>query len=133
MANGRGNMYVINLKKEINAKLDKLSQGYINARVKRQLADGKKFLETIESYPYATCLKVSSLTAAIMKERKRKKQILDDLNKKVGDYQIPMFENYVPLSKEHEAQVKKQSQILEDEIHWLHKCLGICHNEDYFN
>ena len=133
MANGRGNMYVITLKKEIKVKLDKLRNGYINERARRQLADGERFLEMTARHPYATCLKVSDLISTIKRERDKKKRTLEDLEKKVGNYQIPMFENYVGLSKEHTEQIKKQCQILEEEVRWLHKCLGICNNEDYFN
>ena len=127
-----GNVRVYYLEREIREALNVLRARPLTERSERQLVDGAKFLEMIKHAPYSRYKIVSSLKERIVKERNKLKAELVKIDVESKGHQISIFEMLDERSEEekkrHEARVAK----LQDEIHWLHKCLGICKNTDYF-
>jgi hypothetical protein len=86
----------------------------------------------IKHTPYSRCKTVTSLKERIVKERNKLKEELVKIDMGSSGHQLSIFEMMDERTEEekkrHEARVAK----LKDEIHWLHKCLGICKNTDYF-
>ena len=127
-----GNVRVYYLEREIREALNVLRVRPLTERSERQLVDGAKFLEMIKRAPYNRYKIVSSLKERIVKERNKLKAELVKIDVESKGHQISIFEMLDERSEEekkrHEARVAK----LKAEIHWLHKCLGICKNTDYF-
>ena len=126
------NIRVYYLEREIREALSKLRARPLTERSERQLVDGAKFLEMIKHTPYSRCKTVTSLKERIVKERNKLKEELVKIDTGSSGHQLSIFEMMDERTEEekkrHEARVAK----LKDEIHWLHKCLGICKNTDYF-
>lgn len=126
------NIRVYYLEREIREALSKLRARPLTERSERQLVDGAKFLEMIKHTPYSRCKTVTSLKERIVKERNKLKAELVKIDMGSSGHQLSIFEMMDERTEEekkrHEARVAK----LKDEIHWLHKCLGICKNTDYF-
>ena len=126
------NIRVYYLEREIREALSKLRARPLTERSERQLVDGAKFLEMIKHTPYSRCKTVTSLKERIVKERNKLKAELVKIDTGSSGHQLSIFEMMDERTEEekkrHEARVAK----LKDEIHWLHKCLGICKNTDYF-
>jgi hypothetical protein len=126
------NIRVYYLEREIREALSKLRSRPLTERSERQLDDGAKFLEMIKHTPYSRCKTVTSLKERIVKERNKLKEELVKIDTGSSGHQLSIFEMMDERTEEekkrHEARVAK----LKDEIHWLHKCLGICKNTDYF-
>ena len=126
------NIRVYTLEKEIREALSKLRARPLTERSERQLVDGMKFLEMIKHTPYSRCTTVTSLKERIVKERNKLKEELVEIDDKTAGHQITiadiMDERTGKEKVKHEARVAR----LKEEIHWLHKCLGICKNTDYF-
>ena len=126
------NIRVYYLEREIREALSKLRSRPLTERSERQLVDGAKFLEMIKHTPYSRCKTVTSLKERIVKERNKLKEELVKIDTGSSGHQLSIFEMMDERTEEekkkHEARVAK----LKDEIHWLHKCLGICKNTDYF-
>ena len=126
------NIRVYYLEREIRESLSKLRSRPLTERSERQLVDGAKFLEMIKHTPYSRCKTVTSLKERIVKERNKLKEELVKIDTGSSGHQLSIFEMMDERTEEekkrHEARVTK----LKDEIHWLHKCLGICKNTDYF-
>ena len=126
------NIRVYYLERQIREALSKLRNRPLTERSERQLVDGAKFLEMIKHTPYSRCKTVTSLKERIVKERNKLKEELVKIDTGSSGHQLSIFEMMDERTEEekkrHEARVAK----LKDEIHWLHKCLGICKNTDYF-
>ena len=126
------NIRVYTLEREIRDALSKLRARPLTERSERQMVDGAKFLEMIKHTPYSRCKTVTSLKERIVKERNKLKEELVKLDLGTVGHQLSIFEMVDERTEEekkkHEAKVEK----LKEEIHWLHKCLGICKNSDYF-
>lgn len=127
-----GNLKVSNMKKEIVFFLGQLQQGEIDGRVRRQLADGKKFLAMIETDPYKDCKTVSKLKTKICDERNKLKDVLVVIDRFTPGHQFTMFELAEEISPKEQRLRERQKAKLEREIKWLHKCLGMCSNRAYF-
>lgn len=127
-----GNLSVIKMKKEIEESLETLQSGCIHNRAKRQLVDGARFLEMINSPPYKSCLTVSQLKKAISNERNKLKAELVRRDRYIPGHQFTFFETVEEITKEQERGIRRESERILTEVRWLHKCLGICSNRDYF-
>ena len=127
-----GNLQVKKMKSEIEQDLIILQFGYLNTRTKRQLIDGKNFLEMISKAPYASYKTVGKLKKAISEERKALKERLAELDVYTVGHQFSFFEEATEVSEREKLEVKKEIDALKENIHWLHKCLGMCSNRDYF-
>lgn len=127
-----GNTKVSTLKKEVENSISILTLGYINKRVERQLVDGAKFIAMISTPPYNKCKKVSKLKEIITEERKKLQVELKQADPYMVGHQFTIFENVKEVSPEEQLEILRHNEELKKEIHWLHKCLGICSNKDYF-
>ena len=138
MANIRsGNMKVTKMKDEIAKRLAILTVGCnpknYNLRVKRQLEQGANFLDMISKPPYRYCTTVSSLAKKISEQRQELKARMLALDTNMPGHQFSLFETPQEVSEEKQEEIAKEQMWLEQEIVWLHKCLGMCKNRDYFN
>ena len=128
-----GNLSVINMKKEITESMELLKEGVLHKRAQRQLLDGAKFMEMIAKYPYVTCRTVSELKNKISQEREKLKSQVSEVEQFLPGYQLSLFETDAEsIAEEDEALFEAEKKRLDDEITWLHKCLGMCSNRNYF-
>lgn len=137
MANIRsGNMKVSRMKDEITKRLAVLAIGYnpakVNPRAKRQLEQGKNFLDMISKPPYRYCTTVSSLSKKISEQRDELKARILALDTNMPGHQFSLFEIPQNVTEERQEEIAKEQMWLKQEIVWLHKCLGMCKNRDYF-
>lgn len=128
-----GNMKVVKMKEEISKRLGILSLGYGHARAKRRLEQGKNFLDMLANFPYASCETVSDLTQKISEERDKLKEKLAMMDANMPGHQISLFEVPQEVNDYQQQEIAREQMWLKQEIDWLHKCLGICKNRDYFN
>ena len=127
-----GNLGVEKMKDEIYAYLFLLKERYPNKRIMRQLVDGDKFLEMISKPPYCHCKTVSQLKIKISEHRNSLKALLERTDKYTENYQMTIFDSFEQISQTRCNQVLQERKRLTEEIKWLHKCLGMCSNRDYF-
>ena len=129
-----GNLSVKKMKAEIENDVALLNARYIykNKRVKRQLNDAKLFLEMICKAPYVNCRTVSKLKKKISEERSKLKEQVLSLDRFMPGHQFTLFEEITNSSEEERKQAKKEIENLNEQIHWLHKCLGMCSSRKYF-
>lgn len=120
------------LKNYINNEIQQLEATAMNRRKIRQLMDAKKFLKMVDTPRFITCQNISELKERINAERKRLKSDCDIISGLLPGYQLNLFEEGVYVTLEELEQMQLQKKVLDEEIHWLHKCLGICHNKEYF-
>lgn len=131
-----GNMKVSRMRDEITKRLTVLAVGYnpkkCNPRVKRQLEQGQNFLDMISKPPYRYCITVSALAKKISEHRQELKARVAALDTNMPGHQFSLFETPQAVSEEKQEEIAKEQMWLNQEIEWLHKCLGICKNRDYF-
>ena len=131
-----GNMKVSKMRDEINKRLASLAVGYnpkkCNPRVKRQLEQGQNFLDMISKPPYRYCTTISSLTKKISEQRQQLQARVLALDTNMPGHQFSLFETPQDVSEEKQEEIAKEQMWLDQEIKWLHKCLGMCKNRDYF-
>jgi len=101
-------------------------------RAKRQLRDGERFIKMLHTVPYCEARCIGQLRKIIRYKRASLKDITSDISKLLPNYQLSLFDDEVDVSKERMEKLQIQKKIIEEEIHWLHKALGICYNKDYF-
>lgn len=124
-----GNLSVANMQSEIVKSMSALKKKYLHKRAMRQLLDGDKL---IAKAPYNRCKTVGELKNTISQERNHLKNVLKDMDKYTPSYQLSLFETYEQPSKRELELIEKEQLRLQEEIRWLHKCLGICSNRQYF-
>ena len=127
-----GNLSVAKMKKEIEESLAILELGYLHKRAQRQLVDGAKFLEMLQEPIYKNCLTVSRLKKKISEERNKVKERLITIDRYMPGHQFTFFETIGQVTKEQEEKLAQEKEKLLNEIRWLHKCLGMCSNRNYF-
>lgn len=120
------------LKEFVLGEAKRIESRPFTARSIRQLTDARRFLDMLNEPQYASIQKVSELKAKITKERKKLQDINDGFNKFLPGYQMSVFEDADATTEEQRKFIRAQKVLIEEEIHWLHKCLGICHNREYF-
>ena len=101
-------------------------------RVKRQLEQGYNFLDMISKPPYRHCTTISSLTKQISEQRQQLQARVLALDTNMPGHQFSLFETPQDVSKEKQEEIAREQSWLNQEIKWLHKCLGMCKNRDYF-
>lgn len=131
-----GNMKVTRMKDEVANRLAVLMVGYNpkkpNPRVKRQLEQGQNFLDMISKPPYRYCTTVSKLVDKIKEQRDQLKARVAALDTNMPGHQFNLFETPQTVSQEKQDEIAKEQMWLNQEIKWLHKCMGMCKNRDYF-
>ena len=131
-----GNMKVSRMREEITKSLAVLAVGYnpkkISLRAKRQLEQGYNFLDMISKPPYRSCTTVSRLAKMISQQRQELKERVRALDTNMPGHQFSLFETPQAVSQEQQEEIAKEQMWLNREIEWLHKCLGMCKNRDYF-
>lgn len=137
MANIRsGNMKVSNMKREVYSRVKELQAIYYgsaaNTRGKRQMQQGINFLDMISKPPYVSCHTVSDLMKKISEQRNNLKARMLALDTNMPGHQFSLFETPQTVSQEKQEEIAKEQMWLSQEIEWLHKCLGMCKNRDYF-
>lgn len=120
------------LKEFVLSEIAKIESRPFTARSIRQLTDASRFLDMLNEPKYANIQKVSELKAKITKERKKLQDINNGFDKFLPGYQMSVFEETDATTEEQRKFIRAQKVLIEEEIHWLHKCLGICHNREYF-
>lgn len=123
---------VRNLKRFVKNEAEKLQARPFTKRSLRQLTDARRFLDMLNEPKYANIEKISDLKKAITNERKKLQDISASFDKLLPGYQLSMFENLDSITDEQREYIRVQKILLDEEVHWLHKCLGICHNKEYF-
>lgn len=113
-------------------EIKRLKQIHSNPRVIRQISDGEKFLNMLHSMTYCEAKRIGELRKKISQKRTSLKEISNDISKLLPNYQMSLFEEQEDVSKERSEKLQIQKNIIEEEISWLHKALGICSNKDYF-
>ncbi|MBR5227131.1 MAG: hypothetical protein IKV94_00615 [Clostridia bacterium] len=128
-----GSTKIATLKQFVEAEVERLlDEKNITGRKKRQIHDGRQFLKMLTEEPYSKVTKISSLKKLISQRRKRIKNIIEDMDKVLPGYQLSFFETATNLSETETLIIEGERVNLNAELKWLHKCLGICHNKDYF-
>ncbi len=131
-----GNMRVPHMVEEVNKRIAVLELGYnpetMPKRVKIKLEQGRNFLEMISKPPYCTCKTVSSLTHMISDRRSDLQARSMALDYNMPGHQFSLFEQPQEVTPEQQEEIAREQMWLNHEINWLHKCLGICKNRDYF-
>ena len=127
-----GNMLVKNMKREIAEDVQKLSFAYPTKRVLRQSSDAVKFFDMISKDPYTRCRTVSDLKKQISIKRNKLKEEIVSLDRFRPGHQFTIFEDAEFISEEEKSEVALKIDSLKEEIHWLHKCLGMCSSRTYF-
>lgn len=120
------------MKSEITDSLKLLESGYMHKRAMRQLVDGNKFLTMIKRAPYNKCRTVGELKRKISEEREMLKRVLKDTQLYSYNYQLTIFDTVETIENERLHQIQLQRDKIKEEVDWLHKCLGICSNRNYF-
>jgi len=127
-----GNLRVRKLREEIQSDVVMLRFSYITKRSSRQIMDGTKFLEMIEKPPYRGCRTVSDLKKKISEERNKLKEEMVRIDRYMPGHQMTLFETIEDISEEEQKEIERKKKEYEAELHWLHKCLGMCSNRSYF-
>ena len=127
-----GNLRVKKMKEEIECAVVMLKCSYITKRSQRQILDGTKFLEMISKPPYRGCRTVSQLKKKISEERNKIKEELLKIDRYMPGHQMTIFETTEEITEEEQKEIEKKKLEYEAELHWLHKCLGMCSNKKYF-
>ena len=118
--------------KNIKCNVRFVGENYVS-RVTRQIEDGEKFIAMLDESAYSSCKTVDELKQRISRKRNGLKKKLIELDPLTEGHQISIFE-IIDTTTEEEKKAKEVAILaLKEEIHWLHKCLGICKNKDYFN
>ena len=127
-----GNLKVKKLKEEIQSAVVMLKFSHITKRASRQIMDGTKFLEMIAKPPYKGCRTVSELKKKISEERNKLKAEVVKIDRYMPGHQMNIFETVEEITEEQQQKIEAKKKELEAEIHWLHKCLGMCSDRSYF-
>ena len=127
-----GNLNVEKLKQEVYERQIIIGNYYPTPRVKRLYNDAKNFLAMIRGYPYCNAKTIAELKRVIQNKRASLQKDLKALDPFIPGHQFAMFEEIRELTTEEELNFEKKKEALEEEIRWLHKCLGICTNPNYF-
>lgn len=127
-----GSDSVKTLKDFVLSEVRRIESGTFNRRKIRQLADARNFLDMLSEPDYIVCERIIDLKRKIAQERKELQGICQSMNKYFPGYQLNFDDNDNEMSEENVRRIRSQKCLLEEKIHWLHKCLGICHNKEYF-
>ena len=135
-----GNEKVYFLKKEVERSVEYLeTTGYMSngeiiykSRVKRQIEDGLRFLDMLKEPAYSGCKTLDELKFRISKRRNVLKRKLVKLDSRLEGHQMTIFDMMDDVSEHDRNKRLKEIESLKEEIHWLHKCLGICKSRNYF-
>lgn len=123
---------VSKLKEFVSIEAERIESRTFTKRSIRQLTDARRFLDMLNEPRYANIKKVSDLKEMLVKERKKLKDISDSFDKCLPGYQLSLFKDPDAMTEEQSEFIKAQKDLIDEKIHWLHKCLGICHNKEYF-
>lgn len=127
-----GNMLVKNMVKQIRQDVEFMGYRYPSKRVLRQSKDAADFLNLISKPPYSRCKTVSDLKKKISEERNKLKNEVISLDKYLPGHQFTLFENVEDLTEDEKRKVDARIAELNIDIRFLHKCLGMCSNQEYF-
>lgn len=120
------------MKKEIISGLSQKVRSIGYRKVEPQLQEAYNFISMIEKPPYQGCATVGYLKHRIVEERNLLKDRLAKLEVNLPGYQFSLFEMPQPVSECQQEEIMREIQWLEGQIRWLHKCLGMASNRNYF-
>ena len=120
------------LKKFVRQEAERLEKEPFNPRSRRQLEDARHFLKMMGEYRYSALDKISDLKKKIAENRQKLKAVYDSSAPFFPGYQLTIFDVGVDIGDKERKELEMQRLLIQKEIRWLHKCLGICHNKDYF-
>ena len=78
-------------------------------------------------------MKISDLKKRIKIEREKLKERLVEIDYYMPGHQFTFFENPKETTEQEKKEIATEKIRLQKEIRWLHKCLGMCSNRNYFN
>ena len=116
----------------VKFEAERLESSPLNMRRARQLDDAVHFLRTLNLPQYRGTEKVAQLKKKFADNRQKLKEIYKSGDAFFPGYQLSIFDTYVDIDDRVKEELKFQREMLDQEIKWLHKCLGICHNKEYF-
>lgn len=120
------------LKKFVRQEAERLEKEPFNPRSRRQLEDARNFLKMLGGCRYSMFGKISDLKKKISEDRQTLKDVYDSSALFFPGYQLTVFDVDVDIGDKERKELEMQRILIQKEIRWLHKCLGICHNKDYF-
>lgn len=128
-----GNMKVYNLLYEIQLELNRLLDGPVNKRTMRQMLDAKKFIEMVKQPPYCQAITVSDLKKILQGKYQEYNERLSIADTNLAGHQFTFNDICVAESSEEEMKESAETkEAMEKEKRWIHKCMGICCNKQYF-
>lgn len=128
-----GNLKVSNLLNEIQLELNRLKDGRLNKRSMRQILDAEQFIKMVKRPPYSQALTVSDLKKIIQERYQEYKENIAIADTQLDGYQFTFFDTEADEPSESEKlEICKAKEAMEIEKKWLHKCLGMCSNKEYF-
>lgn len=129
-----GNTKTLNLIAFINEEVATLKNNPINKRSMRQLVDADNFLKMLKAPPYCRTNTVSELKREISFKREELLTLIHQVEPALEGYQFT-FEDILDkdnISCNMQKELENNIKNWQEELRWLHKCLGICVNMDYF-
>lgn len=132
MQKRHGFVTVNKLKQFVESEVKRIESQPLTVRGSRQLKDAVRFLNLLNEPRYVAAKKITDLTSRIANERRKLIEMSRSLDEHLLDCQLTLFEDKDSVTEEQKRAIKLQKVCLEEEIHWLHKCLGICYNKEYF-
>lgn len=125
-------MAVSELEKHIRGEIQELKKVYCTKRRKRQLKDAEDFLRLIHLPEYETAYNIKELKQRLANRRNGYKKTIEDMKGFLPGTQLSMFDEAPEFTTYDIRAIECAIEQLSEEVHWLHKCLGICHNKEYF-
>ena len=126
------NASVKQLRDFVKLEIRRLESVPTTYRRARQLEDAKNFLKMLNEPQYRGIEKISQLNRKIADNRQKLKTIYNEGTRLLPGYQLAIFDVGVDIDEKEKEEIKRQRDMIDQEIKWLHKCLGICHNKEYF-
>ena len=120
------------MKKEIISGLSKKARAIGYRKVEAQLQEAYNFIKMIEKAPYSQCATVGYLVHEIREVRNKLTARVEQINSNLPGHQMSLFETTTEFTLEQERALIEEKCKLEEEIRWLHKCLGMALNPNYF-
>lgn len=128
-----GNLKVSNLLQEIQLERNRLQDGMLNKRSMRQILDAEQFIKMVKRPPFSQAITVSDLKKIIQDRYQEYKENISIADTQLDGHQFTFFDTEVDEPSEAEKkEIAEAKEAMEQEKKWLHKCLGICTNKQYF-
>ena len=126
------NMTLEQMKEEINLAVQRLSACGVGKKKAKKINDANKFMDMLKLFPYVQWKTVGELKNKLKEERKKLTSYKVEMDSFLPGYQLSFFEDPKVISEQESKEIGEVNDHLEREIKWLHKCLGMTVNRNYF-